>query len=353
MLAWLNQIKFVSFIALAACIAASGKLAYGQDNRTNGNEMNYPSPVQVTFTQKEVIIVKGQIISNVLKITNSDEKPLSFYVNLNYPTNWKTLFNAEKLYTMSAGDSIFIPVRIIPSALMFGNTKYYINVFIEDENRSQIANEYFFCSTHRISQWELSVGPDTRIYFKNNENQADFNVNLLNTGNEKQDLMLTMSNRKSSLIIMDSTGKAITDFKHDFALEPKNDTTFYYSVKYAAGEKNFKNIDLENYNPAYYDEEKHYSLYFHSEEPRRFNKSMISRNAKVDFISLVNERKVNPFGSDVVPLSAYFRVSNLLEDVVFSSLHLRGQKYFNNGGMLLYNTSMYFSCKRTSMVIIM
>ncbi len=33
----------------------------------------------------------------------------------------------------------------------------------------------------------------------------------------------------------------------------------------------------------------------------------------------------------------------MLDDVVFSSLHLRGQKYFNNGGTLLYNTSFYFS----------
>jgi hypothetical protein len=323
-------------------IISGGQLIAQENISSNGNGLN-ANPLNASFKQAEVVIVKGQIISNVLRIKNSGAQPVNFYVNLNYPANWKTLTNTEKLYVVPAGDSIFIPVRIIPGSMMFGNTKYYINVFIEDENRSQIATNYFFCSTQRISQWEMTINPQARIYFKNNENEADFNLNILNTGNEKQDLMVTMANGKSSLIVMDSMGKAITDFKHDFILDPKKDTSFAYRVKYVEGERNFKNIDLENYNPAFYDEEKQYSLHFHSEEPRRFSHSTISRNAKVDFINLINEKKVNPYGSDVLPLSAYFRVSNLLEDVVFSSLHLRGQKYMNNGGMLLYNTSLYFS----------
>jgi hypothetical protein len=337
-----KHIKNILFITLTCGFIFLYLISFAQENKINGNGL-FNTSIEASFLQKEVVIVKGQIISNVLRIKNSSEQPISLYANLNFPSNWKTLFNSDKLYTIPAMDSIFIPVRIIPAYMMFGNTKYYINVFIEDENRSQIAMDYFFGSTKKISQWELKVNPDTRIYFKNNENTAAFDIKVLNTGNENQDLMLTMAKSRYSLIVMDSTGKAVTDFKHDFSLDPKKDTTFNYTVKYVEGERNFKNIDIENYNPAYYNEEKQYSLYFHSEEPRRFNHSNISRNAKVDFVNLVNDNKVNPFGSDVLPLSAYLRVSNLLEDVVFSSLHLRGQKYFNNGGTLLYNTSLYFS----------
>jgi len=299
--------------------------------------------IEISFVNEEIEIVKGEIISNVLKIKNTSSDSLKVYISLNQPPLWKTLFISDRMYAIPDNDSIFIPVRIIPAAMMKGDTKYYINAFIENENREQIAGAYFFASTERISRWDMIANPDQRIYFKNDENTAGFDLSLTNTGNEKQDLLMTMSNIKSSLIVMDSNDKPQKVNKWDFSLEPEEDTTLSYRVKYTEGQRNFKNIDIENYNPESLNEEKHFSLFFHSEEPRRINHSNTSRNTKIDFIKLQSEKKVNPFGSDVLPLSAYLRVTNLLDDVVFSSLHLRGQKSFNNGGNLFYNTSMYFS----------
>ena len=299
--------------------------------------------IELSFVQPETVITKGQIISNVIKVKNISTDSLDIYIRLNYPPTWKCLFNTDRMYTIPQDDSIFLPVRIIPEAFMKGNTKYYINAYLENENREQIASTYFFASTERISQWEMIVNPDSRIYFKNNESTANFDLKILNTGNEKQDLIMTMANARSNLLIMDTAGNAISNFKYDISLDAQDDTTFKYKINYLAAKRNFKNIDLENYNPAYLNDEKQYSLYFHSAEPTRFNDVTANRYAKVDFVKLPNAKKVNPYGSDVLPLSAYLRVNNLLSDVVFSSLHLRGQKFLSNGGNLIYNATFYFS----------
>lgn len=307
------------------------------------NQFGLAEALHIRFSQKEVSLDEGQIISNVLIVTNTSQDTALFYITLNFPPNWKALFNSEKLYTLSGNDSIFIPVRIIPGAMMKGDTKYFINAYFENAKHVQFASEYFFASTDRISQWDLDVDPGTRIYFKNNENIASFNIGVLNSGNEKQNLLMTLSKAKSNVIVMDSNDKPIKKFTYDLNLKPGQDTNFYYQVKYVDDQRNFKTLDIENYDPVSNKDERQFSLFFHTEEPRREKYSNISKSTKVDFIKLPNEKKVNPYGSDVVPLSAYLRVSNLLDDIVFSSLHLRGQKNLENGGTLVYNTSLYFS----------
>lgn len=312
--------------------------------QNNGfGQQSYGSSLSLRFKSPELNIEEGEIISNILVVTNQSTDSLNFYVSLNFPPFWKTLFNADKNYFLAPADSIFIPVRIIPSADMKGDTKYFINAYIEDENRKQVATEYFFASTARISQWEMFARPGNRVYFKNNESVAKFGLGIINTGNEKQDILLTTSKAHGNIILMDSAGNAIEDFTKNLTLNQGQDTSFSYKLKYVDAERNFKTIDIENYNPANINEEKKFSVYFHSEEPRREKYTNASRSARIDFIKLQNQNKVNPYGSDVLPLTADLRVSNLMEDVVFSSLHLRGQKQFENGGNLIYNSSFYFS----------
>ena len=313
-----------------------------QINKISNRQFTTES-VNFSFLQKNVDIDKGQIISNVVRIVSHSTDTLFYRINLNFPPDWKTLLDQKKINVLLPKDSVFVPVRLIPSGFMKGNTKYFINASIETEENQQLAADYFYASTKKVSKWEMNITPSNRIYFLNGQNKTSFDVNLFNSGNEVQDLMMTMIIPKSNLIITDTSGKALDDLKYDMTLKPREDTTFNFNIKYIEGERNFKNVDLENYNPSTLSEEKRYSIFLHSEEPRRYGDYGITRNTKLDLVKLPNSRKANPFGSDVLPLSAYLRVSNLLGDIVFSSLHLRGNKYLNNGGNLIYNASFYFS----------
>jgi len=307
------------------------------------DRINLSEALDVSLINDEVEIEKGQIISNVLVIVNTDSTSANFYVTLNYPPLWKSLHSGDRLYTLAGKDTLYVPLRIIPGNIMKGDTKYFINAYIEDDMHRQVSTRYFFASTPKVSSWELIANPASRIYLKNNENIADFDISLVNTGNETQDIMMTLATASSNVVLMDSAEKPIRDFKHDITLVPREDSVFKYKVKYIQGERNFKNIDIDNYNPGEIRKEQQFSVFFHSEEPRREKYSNMSQNAKLDFIKLTSNKLVNPYGSDVVPLSAYLRVSNLMEDIVFSSLHLRGQKFLDNGGYLIYNTSFYMS----------
>jgi hypothetical protein len=55
------------------------------------NNGAFSEAVKIGFSEKEIVIVRGQIISNVLKVINTAGSPFSFYVNLNFPSTWKTL----------------------------------------------------------------------------------------------------------------------------------------------------------------------------------------------------------------------------------------------------------------------
>ncbi|GAB4318267.1 MAG: hypothetical protein Kow00127_10220 [Bacteroidales bacterium] len=307
------------------------------------NNDNLAASLEMEFGRQEVVIERGQIISNILNVANSSTDTLEFFITINQPPLWKKFFNENRKYSIAPSDTLYIPVRIIPGPQMKGDTKYYINAYLEDINHRPVSAVYFFASTRRISQWEIYAEQGNRIYFKNNQNEIPLDLTLLNTGNEKQDLLLTAQTANRNIILMDSTGRAIDDPTTDMTLGQGQDTTLHYKVKFLEEQRNFKTIDLENHNPASTLEEKQFSLFFHSEEPRREKYDNLSRNAKIDFIKLTHDKKVNDYGSDVLPLTAYLRVSNLMEDVVFSSLHLRGRKQFDNGGNLIYNTSLYFS----------
>ncbi len=73
-------------------------------------------------------------------------------------------------------------------------------------------------------------------FFKNKENTAAFNVNVVNTGNEKQDLMMTMANGKKFAGCNGYFGKPITEFISMIShLIRWQDTSFNYKVKYIEG----------------------------------------------------------------------------------------------------------------------
>ena len=81
---------------------------------------------------------KGQIISNVLKVINHDEKAISFKIDILFPANWTSIGDATRLYTANPKDTIIIPIIILPTKLVNGNTEVLINVFLVDEDGNNL-----------------------------------------------------------------------------------------------------------------------------------------------------------------------------------------------------------------------
>ncbi|HET8964081.1 MAG TPA: hypothetical protein VFM99_09300, partial [Chitinophagales bacterium] len=206
---------------------------------TTNNTATIPPPVPkkssfakktfiAEFMQKDVELKKSEIVSNVLRIVNASDKPLSFYLDISHPLKWKPLTNTKKLYETKAGDTLYIPIRVIPGTEFKGNMSYLINAFITNEEGKQITSDLFFASTKKIVKWEMSVIPRDRIYFLNNEKTTSFGLNIFNAGNENQDILLTLNEIGRNIVLQDTTGKIITKKFFDLNVAPEHDTNMFF-----------------------------------------------------------------------------------------------------------------------------
>lgn len=309
----------------------------------NTSNANIKSTLTTKFANDDLFFNKGEIISNVLKIRNNSSGIVKFTVDLSVPDDWKTFNKSNKLYTLSSGDSIFIPVRIIPIELSKGSTKYMISAFISSDEGEQLGYSFFLAHTHKNISWIMDVLPDEHLYFKNNSNLLNFSVYLDNTGNEKQDIQLSLLNNSKFYIITDTAGKALKKSSNTLSLEAGKDTTIDFVMKNFVRDRNLKMIDFETYNPFLSEDMRKYTMYINSCIPGRSETSGFRVNKKIDFFKLPNNIRVNPYNSNVFPVDMDLNIYNLITGDPMVDMMLRGNTRLNNGASLSYFTQLSFS----------
>jgi len=286
---------------------------------------------------------EGQIISKTLRLDNKGTKPLSVSIEVAYPPSWKVLSSRAKLYTLETGDSIFLPVRIIPYGKIKGNTKYLINAYVLEKDSTPIAVASFYVIREKQSKWELTVEPSEKIYFLNNENTSSFQLGIINSGNEDQELLLDFENFRDKLLLMDTTEKIISKVLTQLTLKPNQDTTFKYKVKYINGLRNFRRVDIDNHKPTSQSESKMYTLYAKTSEPKARHSTVHQKNKKIDFLKLGDEYKANPYGYSYFPLIFDANITNILGGQPIMNLNLRGSTFLDNGASLNYFSQLFFT----------
>src|SRR5690349_787047 len=118
----------------------------------------FASKVSVSFRDSKSDIKSSELASNMLKVINSSEKMLSFYVNLSLPQGWTSLKSSEVLYHLEAGDSIFIPVKIAVNPNEEGNISYLIIAsLVSESNRQQFASASWYVQLGMESLWTATV----------------------------------------------------------------------------------------------------------------------------------------------------------------------------------------------------
>jgi len=301
------------------------------------------SQLVIRFTDKEVLFAKGELISDVLIIKNTSNDSAKFYIDYSYPAKWKTFNKSNKLYTLAANDSIFIPVRIMHGELPKGNTKYMIGAFVFNTDGQQLGYSYFFANIHKDVRWELEVLPEKKLYFPNSTNVVDFSVYLYNTGNENQEIQLTLVNKSNYYLITDTAEKQIKKLSNTILLGTGNDTTFKYKMKYVALDKSYKMIDFESYNPFISEKSSKYSIFVNSAVPKKTEKTQFSTSKKIDFIKLANVEKVNRYNHNVIPIIVDMNIYNILDDHTLMNLMLKGQTELPNDAYLNYYSQFFFT----------
>ncbi|MFI5148210.1 MAG: hypothetical protein ACHQRM_00640 [Bacteroidia bacterium] len=300
-----------------------------------------PPPI-VTFLFPDVLLEEGEIVSNVLRVPPVAGTPIVFTVSVTAPGRWKVVGAKNKSYTTSDKDTLYIPIRLIPGDKK-GNAQYFLTAVIRDENGKQKASASFTVSTQKQTRWELTVAPAEKLYFLNGENTVPFSLNVLNTGNETQDILLTYHEIGKNSILTDSLGIILKKRYFNLSLGSLRDTTLKFKFSYYEGKRNFRRVDLETHNPSKQFEPKKYSLFFRTQDPKLNNEKSFTSNRKVDFIKLNNSKKVSPFDSYVIPLTVEANIYNILGIQPIMNLILRGNTLLGNGANLVYFGQMNYT----------
>ncbi len=339
-------LKFFTWLVVLAFLVVSKK-GVSQNNTTSKNLDTIPfiryGQVSTKFSKPTEELKKGQIISNILKIINHADIPLNFSVDAIFPGGWKRIGSKNKIHIAKPKDTVFVPIIILPTKLINGNTEIIVNTFIIDEDGQQIGNNFFTLTTTKKVAWSIDIKNNTNFYFKNDENTKDFNFLINNNGNYNQDIFVSYTIPRKDLILTDTLLKPLIEPNKTFTLLPGEQKEIKHKIiAKSINERNENRISINNYLPLTNTQRIARTLIVNTSEPK-IRKTDLQRKTKINFIKLPNEIEANSFGYPNLPLIVDLTAQNILDNRSFLSLNLQGFKQLNPEASLVYFTQLNYS----------
>lgn len=339
-------LKFFTWLVILAFLVVSKK-GVSQNNTTSKNLDTIPflryGEVSTKFSKPTEELKKGQIISNVLKIINHADIPLNFSVDVIFPGGWKRIGSKNQIHTAKPKDTVFVPIIILPTKLVNGNTEIIVNTFIISEDGQQIGNNFFTLTTTKKVAWSIDIKNNTNFYFKNDENTKDFNFSINNKGNYNQDIFVSYTIPRKDLILTDTLLKPLIEPNKTFTLLPGEQKEIKHKIIASSlNKRNENRISINNYLPLTNTQRIARTLIVNTSEPK-IRKTDLQRKTKINFIKLPNEIEANSFGYPNLPLIVDLTAQNILDNRSFLSLNLQGFKQLNPESSLVYFTQLNYS----------
>ncbi len=282
------------------------------------------------------------MVSNVLSIKNDKNTLVKFYIEVSIPTEWKTISRKDKLYELAPGDSIFIPFNIMPKVNLKGSTQFLFTAYIVSENNDPLGYAYFYSLIKKRTSWALT-SDERKIYLKNGQNTAPFDVTLSNNSSDDQDIQMSFKPVSKNTVMFDSiTGKTV-EKPLTLRLKTQEDTTFHYTFMRQVEPRNYRLIDYESYNPYTIGEAGKYSILVNSTSALMGESNSFRAGQKFDFIKLSDRLEVNKYGRDVAPLIMDMNVYNILGENPMMNIHLSGQTTINESSTIVYNAQVNYT----------
>ena len=278
-----------------------------------------------------------------MKIINHADIPLNFSVDAIFPGGWKRIGSKNKIHIAKPKDTVFVPIIILPTKLVNGNTEIIVNTFIISEDGQQIGNNFFTLTTTKKVAWSIDIKNNTNFYFKNDENTKDFNFSINNNGNYNQDIFVSYTIPRKDLILTDTLLKPLIEPNKTFTLLPGEQKEIKHKIiAKSINERNENRISINNFLPLTNTQRITRTLIVNTSEPK-IRKTDLQRKTKINFIKLPNEIEANSFGYPNLPLIVDLTAQNILDNRSFLSLNLQGFKQLNPEASLVYFTQLNYS----------
>jgi hypothetical protein len=293
--------------------------------------------LSVKFLTPEMQIVPGELLTNVMRIYNPTTDSIEFFLDADFPDQWKQLARIKDSYILGPGELLFLPLRYIPGGNLLGNSRFMISVYLTSTNDQPLGNDMFWAYTQKKVSWSMSSDAGNKIYFKNGTTEIPFNVNILNTGTEQQQIVMTVNNMSIMAEVTDSLGKNKYTEPVNLLLHPYEDTAFNFVFKQTQGDRNDVRIDIENYRPSNLNEERKFNLVVSTEEPSYGQAGAFQTGQRFTFIKLSDDKKADNISYSSLPLVVDYNIANLFDEVSFATLNLRGVALLSSTEQLVYN----------------
>ena len=289
--------------------------------------------LDLTVANKEIEYEESTALTNVLKIVNNSKKlGVVLTLDIRSPEGWKVVNQKNKEYSVLAGDSLFVPVRIIPQKTKpKSGINYVINIVATELNTRQLFHASFHIYRKQWNQVSMALVPGQNVYLKNEENQAKFHLNLFNETDQNQPLILNIKSTGKEFQINDSAGYLTGKSYQLLYLKPNADSSIAFNALSEKAQRNFRRID--NYSFIFDDYKSRQSnIYFSITKIKGARKKIDSLSSSDDFFiskavkihKLSSRQKVNPYDVSCLPLTY---ISNLS---FFRTQVVSNQMFFGN-----------------------
>lgn len=106
--------------------------------------------------------VRERFVTNALRVFNNKQEAVTFTMEIVAPQSWKLIGNTEKEYTLSPGDSLVIPVRLIPGTGTSEVSSVNVQALLVSNEQELLADAVFGIHRKRIFAGQLPVKMERR-----------------------------------------------------------------------------------------------------------------------------------------------------------------------------------------------
>lgn len=298
---------------------------------------SYGAKVSVSFRDEQSKNKAGEMASNLLRVVNGSEKKINFYLSLAIPEGWSTTKSFDALYQVDAGDSLFIPVKLLLKGKDNGSTSYFVSAAVIDEaSKLQFASASWYLSIESESNW-VATADHADNFFINNTDTSSFTFSIRNTGNAIEWYTIKLTPH-FQLKIFDTKMNEVPQY-FNISLLPGTDTVFTFITK-------LKPSNMAGFQRGLQNDSKSSETYPVRIAVQALNKDRSPGRiwkSTVDFKKNRSEIKFNEFSRQVLPMTLEARVDNLLEASTTMSVNLYGTSFLSRSRTLVYRFQTFFS----------
>lgn len=306
--------------------------------QTGSSGHNKPYGIIPQFLKNNTTHLVSEVASNVLRVTNNTGKTVSFHLRFAIPQNWQLTRQNSANYEIPAGDSLFIPVRIIADKMAKGNTSYVVSAFLISDKEVQFASQSWYVAIENQSAWSATI-PLKKIFFINDADSTGFSIRFQNSGNADELIRLNFSSDRR-LEVIPPFSKNAGSSRFDLSLPVGTDTILNFGVIRKKENKSFINKkDITEKTSSLKEE---YTVQVNARDEGFQGKSGQSWTGTVSFFKIGNEIKLNEFKRTALPLTLELNTYDLLSTSTTMSIDAYGNAILSNDQLLNYRFQSVF-----------